>query len=127
MFWDKPVVEIKEVVKYRIVEVPKERTTLQGGKEIAEQIQTLASHPGFLALLNKLEYANYSLSTKLKHERLETIEQYYFLQAGIYWSNWLKTEMQRATVKLAPAVSDAMQEEMAAFREIDATIERVGQ
>jgi hypothetical protein len=114
-------------VVYKVVEVPTPRTHLQGGeKEVRESIYTLAAHPGFVALTSRLSLQCAALKTKLNHERHADMRAVDFLQAGVYWSNWLMLELQRATTKMPERKLDAMEEEVAAFREIDAQLERVG-
>lgn len=119
--------EIKEVIRYQIIEVPENRTHLKGGdKEIREVVQTLAAHAGFIWLTDRLNIMNAALKTKLNGERHADLRSVDFLQAGIYWSHWLQQECARATTKMPERAVDAMAEEEAAFREIDAAIERIG-
>lgn len=125
MFRIKP--EVKEVVKYKIVEVPSNRTQLKGGdKELREAIQTLSAHAGFIALTDRLNTMNAMLKTKLNAERHPDLRQVDFLQAGIYWSHWLQQEVARSTTKMPERPIDPLAEEEAAFREIDLAMERVG-
>ncbi len=124
--FEEPKVVIKEVTKYKVVELDAPRSLSEGNAEIAQSVQTLAGHPGFNHLINKLSYQRAALKTRLEQSRHESLEQVYFLQAGVYWSNWLMTELQRATVKTGGIPKDAFEEELAAFKEIDATLERVG-
>lgn len=119
--------KVVEVVKYQIVEVPANRTHLKGGdKEIRDAIQTLSAHAGFIALTDRLNAMNYQLKTKLNGERHADLRQVDFLQAGIYWSHWLQQEVARSTTKMPERPIDPLAEEEAAFREIDAAMERVG-
>jgi len=112
--------------QYKIVELTEPRTLSQlGDSEMRESIYTLASHPGFVSLMNKLAYQSQSLKTKLAHERHADLRSVDFLQAGIYWSNWLRQELTRVTTKLPERQLDPMEEELRAFKEIDATIERI--
>lgn len=122
----KPEVVVKEVNKYQVVELDMPRSLSQGNAEMAQSVQTLAGHPGFNHLINKLSYQRAALKTRLEQSRHTSLEEVYFLQAGVYWSNWLKTEINRATVKTGGVPQDAFEEEMAAFKEIDAALERVG-
>lgn len=121
-FFDKP----KEEPRYKIVEVPEVRPSLKRDTELQESIATLASHPGFQAILNRLALQSAQLKTKLNFERHADMRAIDFLQAGIYWSNWLAQELRRATTKVPERRVDPFQEELNAFREIDAQIERVG-
>lgn len=118
--------EVKKEIVYRVIEVPQLRTPLQGGKEAAESVQALAGMPGFQYLLHKLSRCTDALQARYNQERHTTLESVYFLQAGIFWSKWLATELDRSSVKATPAPSDAMIEEAEAFRLIDEQLERVG-
>lgn len=125
MNWFKQL--LTPVVKYKIVEVPGNRTHLKGGdKEIREAIQTLSAHAGFIALTDRLNTMNSMLKSKLNAERHPDLRQVDFLQAGIYWSNWLKQEVARSTTKMPERPVDPLAEEEQAFRELDAALERVG-
>src|ERR1700678_3720627 len=118
--FEEPKVVIKEVTKYKVVELEAPRSLTEGNAEIAQSIQTLAGHPGFNHLTNKLSYQSAALKSQLCGSRHQDLREVYFLQAGIYWSNWLKMELQRATVKVVGSPKDAFEEEMAAFKELDA-------
>lgn len=116
----------KPTVVYKLVEVPSLRTPLQEGPEILESVTTLNAHPGFLYLMQRLSLQNAAIKTQLSFVQPKDMRQVDFLQAGIYWSNWLQMEMDRATKRPSRNVKDVMQEELDAFREIDSQIERVG-
>jgi hypothetical protein len=112
---------------YKIVEVDSPRTPLQvEDEELRASIATLSGHPGFAHLLKKLALQNAALGSKLKYERHTTLDEVNFLQAGVYWSNWLQAELKRATTKMTQRRVDPMQEELDAFKQLDAQIERVG-
>ena len=121
---NRPVVE---VVKYKVVEVESPRTPFQVDKATQESIATLSSHPGFVALMHKCAYVNAALKTKLAGEHHKDLREVDFLQAGIYWSNWLLMESRRSTTKLPQKISDAFADEESLFGEVDAHIERVGE
>ena len=128
--WFIPVPFPKEVYidRYKIVEVELPRSPLQGGdsEEMRASIATLPSHPGFQHLLKKLALQNAALKSKLTFERHSTIDEVNFLQAGVYWSNWLLTELKRTTVKVVAQRLDPEEEELRAFQELDRQLERVG-
>jgi hypothetical protein len=127
MNWLKKLLTPEVVVQYRIVELPENRTRLKGGdKEIREAIGTLSSHAGFVALEARLNVMNGLLKTKLNGERHADLRAVDFLQAGIYWSQWLQQEVARATTKMPERAVDALADEADAFKQIDAAIERVG-
>lgn len=116
----------KSAPQYKIVELSEPRLSSQRDKELQESIATLAAHPGFQAVLNRLSLQTAQLKAKLAYERHTDMRAIDFLQAGIYWSNWLAQELKRATTKLPERRLDPMTEELDAFREIDRLIERVG-
>ena len=127
MNWLKKLLQPEVIVKYQIVEVPENRTHLKGGdKELREVISTLSAHAGFIALTDRLNTMNFMLKTKLNGERHADLRAVDFLQAGIYWSHWLQQEVARSTTKMPERPVDAMDEEIQAFRQIDAAIERIG-
>jgi hypothetical protein len=117
-----PVIE-----KIRILEVPVE-TRLKGGADQDERmaIMTLATNPGFLALVRRFRFAGEALKNKLNFERQASMDDVAFLQAGIYWCRWLDNEINREVLKTKRVVVDAEAEEVEAFRKIDAQLERIG-
>lgn len=124
LFSRQSVVEV--VTKYKVVELDEPRGSDEEDEVMKESIATLNSHPGFLHLVKKLGRQRAYLRSKLAFEKHSDLREVDFLQAGIFWCNWLNTEIKRATIKLPPRKLDAMEEELRAFREIDAQIERVG-
>jgi hypothetical protein len=115
-------------VIYRVIEYNGQRTHFQGGdKGIRESVATLSSHPGFLYLLSKCNAQNALLSSKLKNSFHQTLREVDLLQAGIYWSDWLKQELDKSTMGATRPQTDAFDEERQAFEALDAQIERVGQ
>lgn len=116
----------KQRVVYRIVELPALRTPLEEGPEILASVATLSAHPGFIHLLQRLALQNAALKTQLNYVQQRDLRQVDFLQAGIFWSNWLQMEVDRATKRPTRIPKDVMDEEMAAFQELDRNIERVG-
>jgi len=115
----------KPKTTYKVVELDK-RLSVKADKEVAESVATLSAHPGFVYLTQRLDTQNAALKAKLVFEKHTNMDAVTFLQAGIYWSNWLKLEIQRATTKAPERAVDPFDEELAAFKEIDAQIERVG-
>lgn len=126
MFWDKqPKQEPQHHIEYRVVELDK-RAPSEDSKETRQQITALQYHAGFLALLSKLNLTRAALKARLEQARHEKMEDVIFLQAGLYWSNWLKQEVDRAGAIPAAVAEDPFEEELKAFRELDALVERVG-
>ena len=118
------VVEV--ITKYQVIELDEPRGSEDEDEAMKESIATLNSHPGFLHLVKRLSRQRAYLRSKLDFEKHTDLREVDFLQAGIFWCNWLNTEIKRATIKVAPRKLDAMEEELRAFREIDQQIERIG-
>lgn len=114
-------------VEYKIVEVSSPRANLKRDKETGESIATLSSHPGFVALLNRLLLQNQFLKSKLDNERHSDMREVDFLQSGIYWSNWLQQEVNREVMRMTRPSYTATDEEDEALGAIDSHIERVGE
>lgn len=114
---------------YRVVEItPAQRLGIQRtDKEIQESVATLQAHPGFIYLMQRLDIQNAALKAKLVGERHDNLSAVQFLQAGIFWSNWLRQEIARATARPIDRTKDAYEEELEAFKEIDSLLERVGE
>lgn len=123
MSWFSKVVE--GPVRYKIVELFKPRTRLGGGAEVRESVASLAAHPGFLWLIGQLDAQNSMLRTKLVADRHKELKDVEFLQSGIYWSQWLQDMINRATMKLSRAQSDATVEETEAFNQLQSAIEKI--
>jgi hypothetical protein len=111
-------------VVYKVVELPNPRPMFSE-KESREALVTLSAHPGFTVLTQRLAAQNALLRSKLVSEHHKDMRSVDFLQAGVYWSNWLTQELTRVTTKQEVLYKDAMDEELEAFRAIDATIERI--
>jgi hypothetical protein len=114
---------------YKVVELSTAQRLPNGksDKELQESVATLNSHPGFIWLTQRLDVMNAALKAKLAQERHTDLKDVQFLQAGIYWSNWLRQEVALATRAPHNKPLDAYDEELKAFQEIDALIERVGE
>jgi hypothetical protein len=111
---------------YQVIEVKGPRSTQAWTKEVKDAIGTLPSHPGFIALTERLALQRQLLENKLSREFHKDLRETDYLQAGVFWLGYLQQLVAQAT-KLAPAAPvDAMQEELDAFRQIDAQIERIG-
>lgn len=118
--------EQPEIVKYKVIELDEPRGSDEDDEIMKESISTLNSHPGFLHIVKKLGRQRAYLRSKLDFEKHSDLREVDFLQAGIFWCNWLNNEIKRTTLKLPQRKLDAMEEELKAFREIDASIERIG-
>ena len=121
--WLKP---FEVVTLYKVVELDEPRGSEADDESMKESIATLNSHPGFVHLVKKLGKQRAYLRSKLDFEKHADLREVDFLQAGIFWCNWLQSEIKRAATRLPERHLDAFEEEAKAFHEIDATIERIG-
>jgi len=114
--------------KYKLIEVEKNRTlpTLEGD-ELRNALISLQAHPGFVYILNKLRTQRFSLEGRLKGTKFERIEDITFLQSGIFWTNWLESEVNKLTETSQSEVLAPSPFEDKLFTEIDQLLDRVGQ
>lgn len=49
-----------------------------------------------------------------------------FVQGGVFWTGWLERELERLTAAPAPREITPDEQEIVAFQQIDALLERVG-
>jgi hypothetical protein len=120
------VVEKEYVTEYKIVAL-KEPRTKEWDKETRDAVAALTAHPGFLAVVNRLATQRQMIQTKLSsgfHKELREVD---YLQAGIFWLDYVQEQVNKATqVKLTARPTEAYDEELEAFKQIDAQLERVG-
>lgn len=115
-----------EVIQYKIVEV-KERKNIEWDKNTRDAVATLPSHPGFIALIDKLALQRQLLQSKNNTQVKKDLREADWIQAGIHWLGWMQEFVDKSTqLRTQPRQMDAYEEELAAFKEIDAQIERVG-
>lgn len=119
-------VHVEHVIEYKVVEVKAPRTSQTWTKEIKDAVGTLSSHPGFVALTDRLNLQKQMLITKCTREFHKDLRENDLLQAGIFWLSYLQDTVGQATKLAPPSPVDAMEEELEAFRQIDASIERIG-
>lgn len=114
-------------VVYKIVEVKAPRPTYRWDENTRDSVATLSAHPGFVALIERLGVTKAQLESKNNTQWKKDLREADFLQAGIFWCNWLQDQVAKSTVKGSlHKYVDPMAEELAAFKELDARIERVG-
>lgn len=119
------IVEVEKVV-YKVVEVKTPRTAARWTKEIKDAVATLPSHPGFIAILDRFSLQKQMLEHKCATEFHKDLRENDYLQAGVFWLGYAQKLVDEAT-KLPRAVPvDAYDEEMEAFKQLDAQIERIG-
>ena len=92
-----------------------------------ESLEALSHHPGFTALMARLRLSRAQLQSRLATNLGATLDEVRFLQAGIYWSGWLETQIKSLVYKTKPKVSTPSEQEQAIFEEIHQSLELVGQ
>ena len=117
----KPEIE----VVYKIIEIKAPRTRIQWDKSTRDAIIALQSHPGLIALIDRLALQRAQLEAQLSHSFHKDLREVDILQAGIYWCNWLQDTIARTTRIGSTNEIDPLADELAAFKEIDSAIERV--
>jgi len=117
----------KPKVIYKIVEVAKPRPFYRWDQNTKDSIGTLSSHPGFVALTERLALTKAQLESTLKQTMHKDLRQVDFLQSGLFWSQWLQEQVEKSTAKgSVRTFLDPYEEELKAFKELDSRIERVG-
>lgn len=112
-----------------IVEVEKPRPSQELSQSAQESLQTLGSHPAFQYLLAKLKLQRSMLETKLRNERHASLTEVEFIQSGIFWSRWLEDQVSKAVFKVPqlPTTVPISDEELNAFKQLQASISSVGE
>lgn len=88
------------VVEYRIVETEKARS-YEETTDVLESVAALKHQPGFRHLLNKLQLQSDRLKHELTSERKSTVEEYQFLQSGVFWCDWLSNQLSNADARIS--------------------------
>ncbi len=120
--WFKRKVE----VRYKVIEVKAPRSAQAWTKETKDAVGTLAHHPGFIALIDRLNLQKQMLESKCSKEFHKDLREADYLQAGVFWLGYVQELVMKATKLSAPAPTDAFDEELEAFKLIDSQIERIG-
>lgn len=115
----------KEVI-YKVIEVKGPRTATRWTKEIKDAISTLPSHPGFVAVMDRLALQKQMLEHKCSHEYHKDLREADYLQAGVFWLGYAQDLVNQATKLVTSTPVDAYDEELEAFKKLDAQIERIG-
>lgn len=114
---------LKPRTLYKVVEV-KERGQLS---DDTDAIVSLRGHPGWEAQMSRLRAQREYLETKLRRTKHKDIREVDLLQAGIMWLEYLEEDCRAATEAQSRYSEEvATTYEEAAFRKIDAFIERIG-
>jgi hypothetical protein len=111
--------------EYLIVEVPAHRTHSKWSDEIRASAATLNSHPGFLAIMDKIELQRSLLGAQLTNTFHKDLRQVDYLQAGVYWLGILQRLVQSTTAVGSKQYISPEQEEQLAFEEINKSINRL--
>jgi hypothetical protein len=126
LFFGKPLLPKEYITQYKVVEVKAPRSAQAWTKETKESVATLDYHPGFLALVERLNLQKQMLENKCSREFHKDLREADYLQAGVFWLGYVQELVAKATKRSAPAPTDAFDEELEAFKQIDAQIERIG-
>lgn len=114
-----------KAIKYQILEVEKPAPRLS--REDSINIASLAEHPGFHALLNKLRIQKAILETALRTKQHTSLQEVGSLQAGINWINWLdKQVLQSAGRQEESKPRDAFELEVKELERMAAALDIIG-
>lgn len=72
--------------------------------EDEEALKSLAGHPGFVMLMQRLRNQRAVVKAHLENDHHESIREVEVLQAGLKWLNYLQGEVDRATAKKSATV-----------------------
>jgi len=116
----------KPKVVYKIVELPQARTQSGWSEELRASVKTLAHHPGFLAVIDKLRVQRATLQSQLTSSFHKDLRQVDYLQAGIFWLSWVEKVVNQTTQSGSQGYIDPEAEEAAAIKAINDQIEKIG-
>lgn len=108
-----------------IVELEKGNRLPELTGDLKESLRTLDYHPGFQYLLQRLKVAKAGILSQLQEGLGLTEVQLRYLQAGLYWCNWLGEEQISLTAK-RPTPVPSNQDEENTFRAIRESLQLVG-
>lgn len=111
---------VAKTVEYQVVEVEKPRPLLDA--DYKNSVPSLAGHPGFIYLLNKLKLERAKLKKYFEENRHADLRSVDFIQSGLFWTNWLETQL--AASKAVPTAANLLESE--AFSEAQSTLDLVG-
>lgn len=126
MFWSRKKPEVVHETVYKVIEVKAPRSSQAWTKEIKEAVGTLSSHPGFIAIVDRLNLQKQMLENKCSHEFHKDLREADYLQAGVFWLGYVQDLVNKSTKLYSSSPVDPYQEELEAFKEIDSQIERIG-
>lgn len=94
--------------------------------EIRQTVSTLSSHPGFIAILDRLALHRELLESKNNSTIKKDLREADYFIAGIHWLGYLQQLVDSALNVPQTRTRDAYEEEIEAHRLLDAQLERVG-
>lgn len=97
---------------------------LQETQETVSAVASLRSHAGFQWLTRKLKIQSARLEAELKNTKHPKIEDYYFLQSGIQWCNWLSQQVDFAHERYQ-SMRPATPQERMHIQDIESVIELI--
>lgn len=118
--------KVEPEVIYKVVEVKAPRMSQNWDKDTRDAVSTLQAHPGWVAIQDRLSLQKQMLGNKLAHEFHKDLRAIDYIQAGVFWLGYIQDQIAKASERPVNRVVDPMQQELDAFRAIDAQIERVG-
>jgi hypothetical protein len=118
-FFKKPNYKLIECTKPRLAPVVE-------SEELRDALRALGSFPAFTFILDRLRTQRGLLEGRLRDTKFSRIEDVTFVQSGIFWTNWLEAELERLTKTPPKPELPATEQELIAFQEIDAVLERIG-
>lgn len=112
----------------QIIEVDKPRPLGDVGDDAEKSIVTLAGHPGFQYLTGKLDLQRSALRSRLQQEHHNDLSQVMLLQSGIFWTGWLKAQLDKAVYSITTAkkTTQATSTELEAFQIAQNALEEIG-
>lgn len=129
MFWKKWFTsqpQVVEKVVYKVIEIRGPRVAQKWSKDIKDAVSTLAAHPGFVAITDRIALHRQMLEHKCSHEFHKDLRESDYLQAGVFWLGYIDRLIAESTKAPRSVAVDAYDEELEAFKELDARIERIG-
>lgn len=117
----------KPIVIYKIVEVEKPKPVIEDNEEILKSVASLATHPGFEYLNNKLKLQRALLKSRIDSDRHAELKDVEFIQSGIFWCSWLDTQVRQALYTVSrPKLVATLPVEEELFKQMSANLAEVG-
>ena len=112
----------------QVVEVAADDRLEEMTPELAQQVQSLQYHPGFMYLAKKLRLQRSLLRSELEGKRQARLEDSEFIKSGIAWAGWLDDQVRQAVgfSRRQSAPESPRNQDLAAFQAIQRELEIVG-